>query len=226
MSLTRSIAALITDGSGAATNEFLTTLPEHWASTQMGVRYGQIYTPLDGPNHPATLCYKYLLDEYRALKGWFQNDNKFSALLSSRFLQNYMNRPLGDGIGWDFKTSGDPEPLMVSFKTQLISAHRAIEAMPSSERFDSGNMAFGGIRTLVRAAYTTRARMHSWRSRATDNKDYTGIEIQSRWISIQTFVFLIRAGIDPSWAWDSSKCKGLFGPFDEERMIMELGASQ
>ncbi len=223
MALTRSIAALITDGSGSATSEFLVSTPEHWAATQMSLRYGHMLLLSDGPTHIASLCYQYLLDEHKALKGWFQSDNKFSALLSSRFLTTYFNKPLGDGIGWDFKASGEPESLMVSFKSQLLSAQRAVESIPLEVR-TSDNMILGGIRTMVRSAYTSRAKMHSWRPRSQiEKKEYSGTEMSVRWVAIQSFVFLIRAGINPSWAWESSKCKGLLGPFDEERVISELG---
>lgn len=223
MALNRSISALITDGSGSATTEFLLMTPEQWAQNQMIIRYGQMHLPTDGPLHIASLCCQYLKDEYRALKGWFQNDNRFSELLSSRFLSVQMNKPLGDGIGWDFKFSGEPEYLMISFKSQLIVAQRAIECI-QPEELNSSNMVLGGIRTLVRAAFTSRAKLHSWRPQIViEKKDYSGIDIKNRWISLRSFVFLVKAGIDPSWAWESSKCKGLLGPFDEERVITELG---
>lgn len=191
--------------------------PDQWAISQMAARYGHTLLPSDGVGHIATLCYEYLKEEHKVIRGWFQDDNKFSELLSSRFLNIYFNRPLGDGIGWDFKMSGEPEHLMVSFKAQLIAAQRALESIPVQE-FNTGNPIIGGIRTMIRAAYTSRAKMHSWKPKSViKGKEYFSQDLSYRWVSVRTFVFLVKGGVDPIWAWECSKCEGSFGPFDEER---------
>lgn len=219
MPLTRSITSLITDGCGLATNEFLTMSPDQWATQHMAQRYGHTRHDYDPPQHFASLCYAYLVEEHAILRNWFQ-DNKLSSLLQSKFLQTQPQ--LGDGIGWDFKPNGDPELLMIQFKTQLISAYRSLESIPLPDR-NSGSPAFSGIRMMVRSAYESRARLHAWRpqtgvSIAGEKVMIPGSDMSRRWVAYQTLVFLIKAGLEPSWVWEASKCRGVFGPADEERV--------
>lgn len=221
MALSRSITSLITDGRGYATQEFLAISPDKWADTQMGLRYGQTKLETDPIDHFTTLCWDYLRSEYRALRSWFQDDGKLSPLLQSKFLATKLSGPLGNGIGWDFKPNGDPEPRMLLFKGTLISAQRSAELLPKESR-NSGNMQFGGIVKIVRSAFTSRAELHSWRAQTTladgtDKVQYSGADMSRRWVSFRTYTFLVNVGADPVWAWEASRCKALFGPIDEER---------
>jgi len=221
MALTRSITSLITDGKGFATKEFLVISLEQWANTQMGQRYGQTHLETDDNTNFATLCWRYLKEEYRALRSWFQDDGKLSPLLQSKFLSTKLSGPLGNGIGWDFKPNGDPEPRMLQFKGTLISARRSAELIPQENR-NSGNMQFGGIVKIVRSAYTARSELHSWRpvilvNEGKEKVQYSGADMSRRWVSFRTYTFLIDVGADPVWAWEASRCRALFGPVDEER---------
>lgn len=223
MALTRSITSLITDeGTGHARKDFLASNAEVWAQTHMAQRYGAS-APLesDGLNHISRLCYEYLQDEYRALRGWFTDEGKLSPLLQSKFLSTRLSGPLGDGIGWDFKQNGDPEPQMLQFKGTLISATRSAELLPVDAR-NSGNMAFGGIVRLVRTAYTARAAMHSWRAimkkapEGHEEVDVDGAELSRRWVAFRTYNFMVELGAEPVWAWEASRCKSSLGAVDEE----------
>jgi hypothetical protein len=221
MSLTRSITSIITDGCGFATKEFLSTTAERWADEHLALRYRQTHLASDGVDHFSHLCWQYLCEEYKALRSWFQDDGKISLLLQSKFLTTRLTGPLGNGIGWDFKPNGDPEPRMLLFKGTLISAQRSAELLPKESR-NSGNMQVGGIVKIVRSAFTARAEVHSWRANTVveEGKEkvlYSGADMSRRWVSFRTYTFLVNVGADPVWAWEASRCKALFGPIDEDR---------
>lgn len=221
MALTQSITSLITDGRDYATQEFLSTTPDQWANKHMAERYGQTCLIKDGYNHFAMLCWDHLKEEYRSLRSWFTDEGKLSPLLQSKFVSMKLSGPVGLGIGWDFKPNGDAEPRMLQFKGTLISAIRAAEIIPPESK-NSGSSYFGGIAKIIRAGYTARAEIHSWRSHMEiiENKEtvkYSGADLSRRWVAFRTFTMLVQIGAESNWAWEASRAKALFGCIDEER---------
>lgn len=225
MALSRSITALITDGTGHATTEFLAKFPEEWAREHIQRRYGAAPPTEDDPDgHIVRLCFNFLVEEYRALRSWFTDDGKLSNLLQGRFLDQ-MSGPIGAGIGWDFKPNGDPEPRMLQFKGTLISCARSAELIPPHQR-NSGAIQLGGIVRLVRGAYTARAELHNWKSQMRMEKDEEGRQrevvvvdgerLAQRWVAFRTHTFMIGLGADPMWSWDASRCRQIFGSVDEQ----------
>lgn len=220
MALTRSITSLITDDTGHATQDFLSCTPERWADIQMANRYGQMCLSTDGDNHFARLCWQYLCEEYKSLRAWFTVEGRLSSVLQSKFLMSRLSGPVGDGIDWDFKPNGDPEPRMLQFKGTLIAAQRAAELIPAEGR-NSGNMQFGGLVKIIRSAYSARAEIHSWRPVSGEGDvKYSGTDMSRRWVSHRTNILLTRLGAPPGWSWEASRCRALFGPIDEERMTL------
>lgn len=224
MALSRSITALITDGTGHATTEFLGMFPEEWATTHIQLRYGAAPPSVDDPeDHIARRCFAFLVEEYKVLRSWFTDDGRLSNLLQSRFLERRTG-PIGDGIGWDFKPNGDPEPRMLQFKGTLVSCSRSAELIPARQR-NSGAIQLGGIVRLVRGAYTARAELHHWRAQMKMEKDEAGRErevvvvdgekLGQRWVAFRTYNFMLGLGAEPTWAWDASRCRQIFGSVDE-----------
>lgn len=221
MALTRSLMALITDGTGHATTEFLGHSPDSWATAHIQRRYGAAPpSEEDPPDHIAHQCFEFLRDEYRILRGWFTEDGTLSPLLQSRFLDQKIG-PLRDGIGWDFRPNGDPEPRMLQFKGTLISCARSAALIPP-ERRNSGVIQLGGIVRLVRGAYTARAELHPWRAIYKEEGGHEvlvwdGEQLAQRWAAMRSYTFMVRLGADPSWAWEACRCKQLFGDVDDQR---------
>lgn len=216
MALTKSILSLITDGAGKAKTDFLLLTPAQWADQQMLVRYSMSKLPTDTEDYFPYRCWEHLCKEYLALRAWFAPDSTLNPLLQQASITNRLSGPLGDGIGWDFKTNGDPELRMTSFKTMLIAACRAAEGLPAGDR-NSGNGQFGSLALTIRNAFTERAAMHRWVGVDTEDLKLTGADMSRRWAAHMTFTFLIRLGADRRWAWDVSKCKTILGPVDDER---------
>ncbi len=216
MSIPGSITTQITDGKNHVTTEFLAMSPEQWADKHMVLRYRQPALDTDGPDHFARRCWKMLCDEYAALRGWFTEEGVFSPLLHSRFLQMKLSGPIGDGIGWDFRPNGDPHPAMLQFKCQMICALRMIDLIPVDDR-KSGNAQFATALGAIRSAHMARASIHSWRPQPHSGKEIPGAEMSRRWVSFQTFTYMMRAGADPNWAWQASRCLTEMGPVDEDR---------
>ena len=215
MALTRSLTALITDGTGHATTQFLGYSPQEWATEHIQRRYGAAPPTEDDPeDHVVRRCFEFLEDEYRILRGWFTDDGRLSNLLQSRFLDRKPG-PLGDGIGWDFKPNGDPEPRMLQFKGTLISCARSAELIPL-ERRNSGVIQLGGLVRLVRGAYAARAELHHWNALYKNEELlYDGEQLSQRWAAFRSYTFMVGLRVDPSWAWDASRCRQIFGPVDE-----------
>jgi hypothetical protein len=203
---------MITDGQGYATTTFLKTTPDEWAVDQLKERYGHVLTSTDPTGSPPRLAYDQLKDERKALGSWFDESGKLSPLLQSAFLTNRFHGPIGNGFGWDFRPSGEPEGRMLLFKGALIAATRAALVVPEDQR-SRGSIHLGGIATMVRGAYTERAALHTWKGDVQSKLD--GAELSRRWVSFQTFSFLARLNADYEWAWDVSKCRKVFGPVDE-----------
>jgi hypothetical protein len=218
MALTRSILSLITDGDGKAKTDFLLLTPAQWADQQMLVRYSMGKMATDSEDYFPYRCWETLCKEYLALRTWFSPDGTLQPLLQSAAITNRLSGPLGDGIGWDFKTNGDPDLRMTSFKTTLIAACRAAEGLPAADR-NSGNGQFGGLAMTIRNAYTERASIHRWVGVEDGDVKFTGADMSRRWAAHMTFTFIIRLGADRKWAWEASKCKTIFGPVDEERQF-------
>ena len=133
-------------------------------------------------------------------------------MLQSAFMVNKLHGPIGDGLGWDFRPNGDPEPRMLLFKGTLISVTRSAALIAENQR-NRGSMQFGGLSTLVRSAYVERATLHTWRGDEALKID--GAEMSRRWVAHMTYTFLLRLGAEREWAWDASKCRKVFGPVDE-----------
>jgi hypothetical protein len=168
MALTRSIISLITDGEGFATKDFLTCSPAEWADAQMIGRYSQARLPGDAAGEFPYQCWEHLCEEYLSMRRWFDTAGKLNPMMQNAALVNRLSGPIGDGIGWDFKTNGDPELRMCLFKGQLIAATRAISMIPAGER-TAGRPQMGGLATIVRSAYGERMQLHRWSGTADPN---------------------------------------------------------
>ena len=213
MALSKSVLALITDGRGYITKEFLAARPAEWAREHMARRYGGVQVlDTDPADHFAHLCFRYLLGEYHTLRSWFTEDGKFSSLLHGRFIGSLGQRALGNGIGWDFRSDGDSELRMLQFKGTLVNAQRAAELLGPDQRTAS-SLQFAAIARLIRSAYVARAELHNWRP--VDDK-ISGEDLAKRWVAHRTYTFLTGLGAEPVWAWDISLCRRVFGPIDEE----------
>jgi hypothetical protein len=215
MAINRSILSLVTDGLGHATTDFLTLSPAEWADRQMALRYSQSKLPGDEPGDFPYLCWDHLAQEYLAIRTWFDAGGKLNPMLQSASMSNRLSGPIGDGIGWDWKTSGDPDVRMMLFKGPLIAAWRAGSMIPKRDR-NSGNMQLGGLATIVRGAYTERAKIHRWSDTASEDGAIKGDLMSRRWVAFRTYTFLMNLCADPKWSWEVSKCKSVFGPIEEE----------
>ena len=218
MAVQRSLVGLITDGAGFATKDFLAKTPAQWADEQMLARYSQGKLPDDKPGDFPYDCWVLLCDEYLALQTWFDKTGKLNPLLQSVMLTGRLSGPIKDGVSWDWKTNGDPDVRMYMFKGPLIAAWRAAMLIPADDR-NSGNMQLGGLATIIRSAYTERAKIHRWVGYDRDNVKYTADNMSRRWVSHMTNNFLIKLGADRKWSWEVSKCKSVFGPIEEESQI-------
>lgn len=215
MALTKSVVALITDGQGNALTDFLTCTPEQWADRHMPIRYSTARLETDDTNSFPAQCWRQLCDEYQMLRSWFTADGKLNITLQGASAQNRLTGPIGDGLGSDFKTNGDPENRMIYFKSVLIAATRAAALLPPSDRH-SGNAQFGGLVKFINGAYSMRAEVHRWRTIKIGDVTYSPSDMSRRWVAMQTYSFMLRLGADNrKWAWEASKCLSIFGPFDD-----------
>lgn len=219
MTLSRSVTSLISDGQGNILRDFLQKTPEQWADEHMVRRYGAA-PPRDddSDDHFARLCYDFLVKEYKTLRGWF-TDGKLSRMMMSRAVSNHVTGCIGNGIGWDFKRDGDPEPRMLQFKGTMISACRAAELKIQDPRVaDCGSLEIGGLAKLVRAAYESRAMIHTWltvEEGSGQNKRVVSSDtIAKRWVAFRTYNFLLRYNSDPDFAWGASRAQAVFGAID------------
>lgn len=220
MALSRSITSLVVDPLGQVTQDFLTHSQKGWADLHMQLRYGAAPPLAEDPaDHPAVLCHNHLRNEYTAIRSWFDSSGKLVPLLMSKHLAKELSGPLGNGISWDFKASGDPEPLMMQFKATLIACRRTWEskANQGGKELDSGSLMMGGLARLARSAFAARAEIHNWHEITEKKVSVTGAELARRWIATQTFVFLLRAGAQEDWAWSTSKAREVFGSIDTDR---------
>lgn len=214
----RTILALITDGSGRISREFTMAAPEAWATEQMRHRYSQI-APRKGDSRTGTaaLCFDYLVSEYKVMRTWFDSEGKLSPLLQSKTLSRVQPNKLGNGIGWDWRASGDLHTEMVQFKSTLIAAERAASIVRGQSNDGNAELLLSGVARMIRAAYQIRADAHVWR--AADRKDetgkvYDGGTLAARWVAFQTFNSLRALGGSAEWSWNTSQCNTVFGPTD------------
>jgi len=218
MAVHRSIISLITDGNGLAKKEFLHKTPAEWADEQMALRYSQSKMADDKPQDFPFMCWQHLCDEHIAMLSWFDKAGNLNPLVSSASMTNRLQGPLGSGISWDWKSNGDPDVRMFLFKGPLIAAWRAAQLIPYADR-NSGNMQMGGIATVVRGAYTERAKIHRWIGYDREGNKISGDNMSRRWVAHMTNNFLISLGADRKWAWDVSKSKTIFGPIEEDAAV-------
>src|SRR4029077_895309 len=144
---------------GHVTNEFLAMTPEQWAESQFKMRYRTVILPTEVGDHFARKCWDYLLEEYSALRSWFMEDGALSKLLSNRTFEIRRSGPIGDGIGWDFDMNNEPNSTMITFKSQVMCAIRAVEAMPAKERIP-GNPVYSIQFERLKTHYPARAEFH------------------------------------------------------------------
>lgn len=219
MALSRSVTNLISDAQGNMLRDFLQKSPEQWAQEHMQRRYGAAPPQDDdSDDHFARLCYDFLLKEYKTLRGWF-HDGKLSHMMMSRVVGNHVTGCIGNGVGWDFKRDGDPEPRMLQFKGTLIAACRAAELKIQDPRIpDCGSLEIGALAKLVRAAYESRAMIHTWHTAeegSGENKRVvSGDTVAKRWVTFRTYNFLVRYGADEDFAWGASRAQSVFGTVD------------
>lgn len=222
MAFSKSIVALISDGSGAMSKEFFAVTAEQWAIEHMQRRYNAAPpSPQDMEDHPAAMCYAGLVKEHRVIRSWFTPEGQLSPLMMAQTLQRQVGGAIGNGYGWDFQTTGEPDFDMLHFKGSMIAVHRMLELKPRSLKLERGGAEIGGIAKLVLAAYRGRAERHLW----TAVGDTSASEIASRWVAFRTNNFLVRSGVDPEWAWGMSKCREVFGPIDGGTSLLTKDAS-
>jgi hypothetical protein len=223
MAISKPIAQLISDPDGTALQTFLTASPESWAAEHFGRRYGQALPTeeeLQNASSVAARCYRALLEEFTVLRGWFTPEGTLSPLQMAPFLASLRNKPVADGLGWDFTASGEAQLLMQQFKGQLIFCQRAALDVPLHSRTQH-NLQFAGLMRLVRSAYGNRADLHSWRPRlkrkdGREVVELTGAELSRRWVAFRSYTFMIQVGCDPHTSWLSCKCHDVFGHVDED----------
>jgi hypothetical protein len=223
MAVPTSLLQLIHDGNGQGLTSFLTTTADLWADHHMIARYRIGCTPEDPPGHFAVLCRKKLVDEYTAVRGWFQDDGRFSPLLSSHFFSQAKSGPIGDGIGWDFGAGGEINPQMLQFKCSMLAAVRTLDGIPRSDLQQAGCAPLGTVMHLAASAYTARAAIHRWQPFEVEEDGkrvvkYTGAEMSKRWVTFKVYSLLTSYGVPHTWAWGATKAKQVFGPTDEERL--------
>ena len=215
MALNKSIVDIITDENGVAKNEFLLMKPEEWATQQMLYRYSTALSESDKERDFPHLCWDHLKDEYDIIRQWFTEDGRLHMTLQNASIINRLSGPIGDGMGWDFKASGEPEIRMVFFKTQLMAAARSAAMIPFKNR-DDGNQQFAAITKTIHSAYSLRAEIHRWRGVDDGGRYYTPADISHRWVAMQTYNFILGLGVPrPARHWNPSRCRSVFGPFDE-----------
>jgi len=215
MALTKSIVSLITDGNGVANTEFLLIKPEDWATQQMQYRYSTTLSDTDKERTFPFTCWETLKEEYEILRQWFTEDGRLNLTMQSASIVNRLSGPIGDGIGWDFKNTGEPEIRMVYFKTTLMAAARSANMIPFKNR-DDGNQQFNAITKMIHSAFSMRAEIHRWRGVDDGGRYYTPADISHRWVAMQTYNFILSLGVPrPARHWNPSKCRSVFGPFDE-----------
>ena len=227
MAISRPFHALIADPDGHALTAFLQSSPADWATNAMLTRYGQPApdeAELDDSVSVAAKCYRALLAEYHTAREWFTDDGVLSPLLQAPWTAKLMSAPIADGLGWDFRPDGTAEPELQQFKGQLIFSQRSAKSLPFRDRH-VGNLQFAGLMRLIRAAYTSRAKLHTWKPIL--RKDPAGAQVVAvpadalahRWIAFRTFSFLVQIGCDPYTSWYASKAHQALGPVDEDRSI-------
>ena len=225
MALTKSLFDLTATPCGGISKEFMAHTPTSWAQEHMYRRYGHaVPREGEGVNHPARLCFNHLMEEHRTIMSWFPQ-GVLSQLLMGRHMAGTKKGPLGAGYSWDFRANGDVEPAMLQFKAAMISATRAMEALPPKHRVPE-NLTVSSMANLVRDAARTRANAHDWRSvekvdRVSDEEAatklvLTGADLCSRWVALRTYNFLIDWIDDRGWCWIVSKCGTTFGPVDAQ----------
>lgn len=219
---TAHITTLIASADGTIRPDFAASSPDDWAASQMFKRYNQVVSDSDGPGDFPRICFEKLRDERVSLSTWFNEaDGKLSPTLQSVFMVNRLAGPIDDGIGWDFRPDGSPEQRMLVFKGTLLAVWRAAGLIAPKDR-TVGNMQFGGLATLVKSAYTERAKLHTWRGYQPENdpRRFTGLEMSHRWVAHRSFLFLLRMGAPERWAWEISGSLKAFGPFEEKKGLL------
>lgn len=213
-----SILSLVASSDGTILPAFAALDADAWAQREMLARYYQVITDDDGPASFPRQCYNKLKEEREALSTWFDSSGRLSPTLQSVFMMNKLSGPVDDGLGWDFRADGKPEHRMITFKGTLLAVWRGSQLIDPVDRH-IGNMQFGGLATMVKSAYTERAKLHSWRDTFPyqDDRRYLALDMSSRWVAHQTYLFLLNIGAPERWAWESSNSFRIFGPVDEKR---------
>lgn len=212
MALSKSITSLIAESNGAISQSFLALKAEEWAVDHMQRRYNAAPpNPGDTEDHPAKMCFTALVNEHHIVRRWFTSEGQLSPLMMAQSLARQLaGGSIGNGYGWDFLPTGDPDPSMLQFKGMLIAMHRVLELKPRSQKLEQGGAEIGGVAKLVRSAYMTRAETHPW----TAVGDVSAADVSRRWVSFRTYNFLVRSGVEPEWAWGMAKCRDVFGTID------------
>lgn len=222
MPFSKNLLSVISDSKGYALKDFLGTTPEAWANAHMALRYSAA-PPLEGegPEHVAVRCYNQLKREYQILRSWFtEPDYKLSALLQSKSLVNEFCGALEDGIGWDWQRDCEPDARIMQFKGTLINAQRTFGLMPEARRTEMSPH-IAAVCKSVKSAYQVRAEVHLWRPIERRKGDvvelvHTGADLANRWATFQTFVFLIRLGLEEHYCWGVAGCRASLGQVDED----------
>lgn len=222
MPFSKNLLSIISDNQGIALKDFLGETPESWAARHMALRYSAA-PPLEGegPSHVAVRCYNRLKAEYQTIRAWFtEPDYKLSVLLQSKSLANQFSGVLGDGLGWDWQRDSEPDVRIMQFKGTLIAAQRQFGLMPENRRAEMSPHVSAVCRS-IKSAYILRSEVHLWRPVERRKDDaielvHSGAELADRWAKFQTFVFLIRLGLNEQYCWDVSGCRKSLGLIDED----------
>jgi hypothetical protein len=219
--MSQSLADRIADTNGKIRTEFASSRSAPWARRQMEVRYQVVAPQSSDPTwHPASICFRNLQREHARLTKCFDGNGVLNHLALSQYLGTQTNSgPLGDGFGCDFLTNGELNTDMTVFKQSLITAFRNYQLAPSpvarrSKNPGSDTPELAIAVRMVRLAYKNRATLHHWTSCRLKGVEYTGSEMQKRWIAYRTFVTMCHIGADEGWAWSNAKCDEAFGAID------------
>lgn len=212
---------LIADASGYGRTDFLSLTPQQWADREMLRRYRQgPPVPGESPTSLASRCYQFLLSEHALIRSWFQEDNKLSHLMMSRTVGEQLNRPLGDGIGWDFDRAGELNPRATQFKGTIVALERSTTLYDIARRPGAYDLHLSGVARFMRGAYQTRAEGHPWialeKREGSRILSLSGEEQCRRWVAFRVYSALLKLGTEPEWAWDASGSRTVFGPIESD----------
>ena len=211
---------LVADALGFAKTEFLGMTAVQWADREMLRRYRQgPPASSDRPKSVAVRCYQFLMAEHNLIRSWIQDSNQISLLMLSRTVGEQLNRPLGEGIVWDFDRGGSFNSRVLQFKGTLVALERATSLYnPHQTSTGSYDLLFSGIARQLRQVYQDLAESHPWIAQEKREGgtvvSLSGADQAKRWVVYRVHHFLLSLGAEPDWSWDASGCRKVFGAIE------------